>query len=207
MLGKIISKNMGKNERQTQQFCFSTSRVKKLKGGGNLKKISIMLLALSITILMITNVYASLTPPHPCGKGGKVTGGGQIENKEGGVSSFGINAMWFSRDFDDAPKGELNYVNHETGDKIHAHPLTYLVVWEENDPSNKPWNMRFAYFEGKCTVNHMGEYDFWVWVADDGEPASPDGFAIQVLDGSGGVLYENSNTLLHGNIQIHKPPK
>ena len=136
---------------------------------------------------------------------GKVTGGGQIEI-EGGKASFGFNAMWFSRNVN--PNGEIEFVNHVTGDKVHAHPLTYLIV-ETPNPGNKPWPMLEAYFEGTCTFNHEEGYTFWVYVMDDGEPKNPDYFSIEVRDGAGNIVVEATaaNYLLHGNIQIHKPPK
>jgi hypothetical protein len=137
--------------------------------------------------------------------GGKVTGGGQIEIPRG-KASFGFNAMWFSRNA--VPNGEIEFINHVTGDKVHAHPLTYLIVYTPNE-GNKPWPMLDAYFEGTCTVNHVEGYTFWVHVQDNAEPKNPDSFEIKVFDGDGIIVLDVSygNILLTGNIQIHKPPK
>ena len=67
-------------------------------------------------------------------QGGKVTGGGQIPIASGGTGSFGFNAMWYSRDA--YPKGEIEYVDHDTGTKVHAHDLVWLEVFEYNPGNN-----------------------------------------------------------------------
>jgi hypothetical protein len=161
-----------------------------------------VILALVVTSLMVTGVYAT----GCCPKNGKVTGGGQIPVC-GGKASFGFNAMEFSRD--DGPKGELQYIDHVTGMKVHAHIIETLWV-AEYLPGNKPYPMRQARFTGPCTVNHEGGYSFIVWVADEGEPGKTDQFYIDIV-GPNGFHYENPRgpdvSLLNGNIQIHKPPK
>ena len=140
--------------------------------------------------------------------GGKVTGGGQIQigdsRKE--VGSFGFNAMWFSRNL--VPNGEIEFVNHVTGDKVHAHPLDFLIVYTPNE-GNKPWPMLEAYFTGTCTVNHEDGFTFLVYIRDNAEPKNPDYFSIEVRDGSNNIVSQVSfaGDLLTGNIQIHKPPK
>ena len=139
---------------------------------------------------------------------GKVTGGGQIIVGDGkkDVGSFGFNAMWFSRD--EGPKGELQYLNHKTGDLVHAHIVDYLIVWEPL-PGNKPMPLNYAYFEGPCTLNHKTGYWFELYVEDDGESKNPDYFDIKVYADNDRVnpIIDNFNPLLNGNIQIHKPPK
>jgi hypothetical protein len=141
---------------------------------------------------------------------GKVTGGGQCivgENEEIPSASFGFNAMWFSRD--PSPKGEINYVDHITGQHVHVHDLTYLEVWQD-EPGNKPWPMLKAKFGGLDVYSgHMVD----VYVEDHGEPGKNDKFLIflngQYLGGSGdyfGSVLTN-DPILAGNIQIHKPPK
>lgn len=157
-----------------------------------------MLFAISVSILMITSVYGC----------GKVTGGGQIQIGDG-KASFGFNAMEFTKD--DGPKGELEYLDHTIGLKVHAHVIEYLGVWEDN-LGNKPWPERKARFFGPCTVNGVGVYTFEVIVHDDGEPKSPDFFRIGVWAGTevgveSNALYWSEGLLLTGNIQIHKPPK
>jgi hypothetical protein len=145
---------------------------------------------------------------------GKVTGGGQCiigDNKEIPSGSFGFNAMWFSRD--PTPKGEINYVDHITGQHVHVHDLTYLVVWEPNPPEelpNQPYPMMKAKFGGLDVYSKL-KVD--VYVEDHGEPGKNDKFLIfldgKYLGGSGdyfGSLLIN-DPILAGNIQIHKPPK
>jgi hypothetical protein len=133
---------------------------------------------------------------------GKVTGGGQIRIPEG-KASFGFNAMKFSRD--PSPKGELEYVDHKTGSKVHAHLLDYLNVWELL-VGNKPWPLRKAFFSGPCTVDHKDGFTFEVYIEDNGEPGKRDYFGIWVYQ-NGDLIYQAGDTILHGNIQIHKPPK
>ena len=150
-------------------------------------------------------IATGLVIPIPGVPGGKVTGGGQIPIRSGGKGSFGFNAMWFSKD--PAPKGELEYVDHDSGDKVHAHELDWLEVWEDN-PGNKPWPKRYAFFSGPCTFNHESGYYFECLVEDDMEPGEDDAFKLLVYeDGNPIPIIDEDATLLHGNIQIHKPPK
>jgi hypothetical protein len=147
--------------------------------------------------------------PEPV-QGGKVTGGGQCvvgQHKKIPSASFGFNAMWFEGK--QILKGEINYVDHTTGQHVHVHELTYLTVWEDN-PGNKPWPKQKAIFGG---------YDVYtgkmvdVYVEDNGEPGKNDKFLIFVdgnyLGGSGNYFGSTftEDTLLAGNIQTHKPPK
>jgi hypothetical protein len=121
-------------------------------------------------------------------------------------ASFGFNAMWFSRD--PSPKGEINYVDHITGQHVHVHELTYLQVWEDL-PGNKPWPMKKAKFGGLDVYSgHMVD----VYVEDNGEPGKNDKFLIFLngayLGGSGNYFGSSltNDPILAGNIQIHKPP-
>jgi hypothetical protein len=114
--------------------------------------------------------------------------------------------MWFSRD--PVPKGELEYVDHVDGDKVHAHDLDFLTVYTYN-AGNKPWEKRFAYFEGPCTFNHVSGYYLECLVEDDREPGRDDAFSLFVYEIADptNIVVDVGDTLLHGNIQIHKPPK
>jgi hypothetical protein len=132
---------------------------------------------------------------------GKVTGGGQCivgDNKEIPSASFGFNAMWFSRN--PLPNGEINYVDHISGQHVHVHNVTYLEVWQDL-PGNKPWPMQKAKFGG-LDVYSGQMVD--VYVEDNGEPGKNDIFSIKL----GGVYLGGSlgDPILAGNIQIHKPP-
>lgn len=132
---------------------------------------------------------------------GKVTGGGQCivgDNEMIPSASFGFNAMWFSRN--PTPNGELDYVDHTTGQHVHIHDLTYLEVWFD-EPGNKPWPMMKAKFGGPDVYSgQMVD----VYVEDHGEPGKNDIFYIKL----GGVYLGGSlvDPILAGNIQIHKPP-
>jgi len=143
-------------------------------------------------------------------KTGKVTGGGQCivgDHKEIPSASFGFNAMWFSRN--PTPNGEINYVDHTTGQHAHVHELTYLEVWDDA-PGNKPWPMQKAKFGGLDVYSGL-MVD--VYVEDNGEPGKDDKFLIFLggayLGGSGDYFGSvlTDDPILAGNIQIHKPPK
>jgi hypothetical protein len=140
---------------------------------------------------------------------GKVTGGGQCivgENTEIPSASFGFNAMWFSRN--PTPNGEINYIDHITGQHVHVHDLTYLEVWQD-EPGNKPWPMLKAKFGGLDVYSGL-MVD--VYVEDHGEPGKNDKFLIfldgEYLGGSGDYFGSalTNDPILAGNIQIHKPP-
>ena len=138
--------------------------------------------------------------------GGKVTGGGQIELGDGknDVGSFGFNAMWFSRD--DGPKGELEYLDHVTRKNVHAHIVNWLIVWEPRE-GNKPGINSKAIFTGPCTINQESGYRFEVYVEDNCEPGVNDVFSITVWNDANQVIISEYETIIRGNIQIHKPPK
>jgi hypothetical protein len=170
-----------------------------------LKKIALSLTCCALIALLIPSVIPSV---FACGK---VTGGGhgkvgeQVRTPAG---SFGFNAMWGEKT---GLKGELEYVDHTTGDKVHAHELAWLDVWEPNPP-NKPYPRQFANFGGWCTINGEGGegvYSFVVQVEDNGEPGTSDKFFIAVYSGWLGTLLFTGGSLddpiLVGNIQIHKP--
>jgi len=177
-----------------------------------IKKVVLSSTILALMVLMIPSAFPSV---FACGK---VTGGGHGkigETVRTPAGSFGFNAMWFSRD--PAPKGELQYVDHITGMKVHAHDIDGLWV-HTYLAGNKPWPYQVAEFWGPCTVDFgdgngkQDGYGFYVYVQDKGEPGTSDTFYIwvDVYDGSGPFTYEAGSMddpILCGNIQIHKPPK
>ena len=163
-----------------------------------MKKTGLILACFAVMALLIPSVFA-------CYECGKVTGGGHTRigsRVETPAGSFGFNAMCTKNGL----KGELQYVDHTTGDKVHAHELDFLEVWEENPP-NKPYPMKYAYFGGPCTFNHEDGYTFRVLVEDNGEPGKEDRFTIEVKLGADVVLFGGSldDPMLVGNIQTHKP--
>jgi hypothetical protein len=168
-----------------------------------LKRTVLILACFVLTALLIPTVFA-------CYECGKVTGGGHTRvdwfdvRVETPAGSFGFNAMCTKKGL----KGELQYVDHTTGDKLHAHELEWLDVWEVNEP-NKPYPRKYAYFGGWCMVNHEGGYSFEVLIEDNGEPGVADKFYIGVYSGwFDSLVYEGGSKdlpMLVGNIQTHKP--
>ncbi len=162
-------------------------------------KIALSLATLALVVLTIPWAFACEPPLK-----GKITGGGQgtLPTSPGiPGGSFGFNVMWSCQD--PSPKGELNYVDHDTGMNVHAHVIDWLSVWESL-PGNKPWPMRHGGFGGPCTIDGEGGYTFVCYVEDTGEPGGEnDAFWIHIPE----IAYTAGNHLLCGNIQIHKPPK
>ncbi|MCB0825408.1 MAG: hypothetical protein KDC26_04410 [Armatimonadetes bacterium] len=61
-----------------------------------------------------------------------------------------------------------------------------------------------GFFSGFCKLNGGGNYRFFVHVFDNGEPGNNDTLEFRVYDPvSGALIYDYSQTLSHGNIQIH----
>lgn len=152
-----------------------------MKGGGDVKRIALMFTGLTLLALMAPLAY-SCTP-------GKVTGGGQIALSPI-AGSFGFNVMY--KVGDTVPKGDLEYIDHETGMNVHAHDMTLLEVYDSNTK---------AEFWGTCTIDGVSGFTFHVYVEDNGEPGKNDFFKIWLSNG-----YSAGGTLLNGNIQIHKTP-
>jgi len=124
----------------------------------------------------------------PGGPGGgkckvKVTGGGSIR-VAGGFASFGFIVQ---QKKDDRVTGQLQYVNHASGTKVHIREFTSLLIVGKT-----------ATFAGSGTINRLPG-SFTVTVTDEGEPGRNDRFSISI---SGGPTEEGN--LRGGNIQIHK---
>ncbi len=171
-----------------------------------MKKAILVVACFALTALLIPSVFA-------CYECGKVTGGGHTRigsRVETPAGSFGFNAMCTKKGL----KGELQYVDHTTGDKVHAHELEELRVWEEN-PGNKPYPRRHVEFWGYCTLNHEEGYTVAVHLHDEGEPGTDDRFYLAVWTGmvdpyttlDTPILEGGSGTeaMLVGNTQTHKP--
>ena len=113
---------------------------------------------------------------------GKITGGGSIA-VGGDIGTFGFTVQ---RATANAPiKGNLQYVDHSTGDKLSGVTFTSLSIGETT-----------ATFAGTCMRNGV-PCNFTVQVTDNGEPGNADAFIISV---SG--LPAQGGTLRSGNIQI-----
>jgi beta-propeller repeat-containing protein len=125
----------------------------------------------------------TVTPPPSVGK---VTGGGTIDLARG-IGTFGFNVQ---RDAADAPiQGDLQYVNHASGAKVHSVMFTSFVI-----------NGDTASFGGSCTQNGA-PCTFTVSVTDKGEPGTNDSFSITV---DAGPTEGAAEKLRGGNIQIHR---
>ena len=131
-------------------------------------------------VAKITDVVVEPPPTE-----GKVTGGGSID-VAGGKGTFGFIVQ--RKEPGGPVKGQLQYVNHASGDKVQSVAFDSLVI---------TGNM--ATFGGTCTINKVTPCMFRVDVTDNGEPGTTDSFVISVTPGSteGGILRS-------GNIQIHK---
>ncbi len=135
---------------------------------------------------------------------GKVTGGGQIDGGDpvfsptgdlltlpaitpsaasGAQANFGMVVQYGSRDA--APRGNLNYRDHGTGDQIKATSFNGLII-----------SGNHATITGVATVNGAAGKRFRVEIDD---LAAGDAFTIEVLDGG----YSNSGPVIGGNIKIH----
>jgi hypothetical protein len=114
---------------------------------------------------------------------GKITGGGSIV-VDGNIGTFGFVVQ---RATADAPiQGDLEYINHATGARVHSVTFNSLSV-----------DYTTATFGGTCT-NNGAPCTFTVAVTDNGEPGTTDTFSIST---SGGPT--EGGTLRSGNIQIH----
>lgn len=169
--------------RAIYKSCNSFSRATKMK-----TRSALGLAGLMLTVLLILPVSACVLPSY-----GKVTGGGhgKIPSSPGiPGGSFGFNVRW--SEGDPAPKGEIQYVDHSTGMRVHGHTMTDL--WVSPDKT-------VAWFRGECTIDGVPGFTFYVYVEDNGEPGRNDEFIIELSNS-----YSAGNTLLCGNIQIHTKP-
>lgn len=146
-------------------------------------------------------------PVSEVASAGLVTGGGTIDAADpltapsasgdpdrdawaadGGKANFGLNV--FRKTVGGAVRGNLNYVNKITGDKVKSvQILTFSISGNT------------ATFSGSCTNNGQ-PCTFTCTVQDNGNPGrGRDTFS---LDGAG--FTPNSDTLNGGNIKIHNKP-
>jgi hypothetical protein len=119
----------------------------------------------------------------PGATSGKVTGGGTV-NVAGGIANFGFIVQ--AQSSTGQISGDLQYVNHASGAKVHSLTFTTLVI-----------SGNTATFSGTCT-NNGAPCTFSVMVQDNGEPGTNDVFTISINGGP-----PEGGTLRSGNIQIH----
>ena len=113
---------------------------------------------------------------------GKITGGGSIP-VAGNIGTFGFTVQW--KTADGPIQGDLQYVNHATGARVHSVTFSSFSVADTA-----------ATFGGTCLNNDV-PCTFTVQVTDNGQPVT-DTFNITV---SGAPT--EGGTLRSGNIQIH----
>jgi len=130
----------------------------------------------------VTKIANFVLPPPPTV--GKVSGGGSI-TVPNGIGTFGFIVQ--RQAVDGSMQGDLQYVNHASGAKIHSVLFDAFVIAANT-----------ATFGGACTNNGV-PCTFTVNVTDNGEPGTNDTFTISVNGGptDGGMLRG-------GNIQVHQ---
>ena len=137
-----------------------------------------------------------------------VTGGGWFDpansapqNDQPGRVNFGFNAG--PRPGNPRIKGQLNAINHETGQHLQGTNVDTYFVWP-NDPDN------CRSFAGDARLDGAsGRYQ--AWVCDYGEPGRNDRFAVMAWVGDAFVYWDNydgtpapeGGDLDGGNIQLH----
>lgn len=130
------------------------------------------------------DVDASLVPGTPGGvDGGFMTGGGKIGQGKS-FATFGFDARQGS--------GELQYIDHGTGLKIHGTSVTSFSI-----------SGNCAEFSGPAKKDNVDGYTYDVQACDNGEPGvGADTFSITAT-GPNGFSYTRSGTLSGGNLQLH----
>jgi hypothetical protein len=119
----------------------------------------------------------------PGATSGKVTGGGTVD-VSGGIANFGFIVQ--TQSLSGPISGELQYVNHASGEKIHSVMFTTLLITGNT-----------ATFSGTCSNNGAG-CTFNVNVADNDQTGTADSFTISVNGGP-----PEGGTLRSGDIEIH----
>jgi len=129
----------------------------------------------------VTKISEAVVPPPPTV--GKVTGGGTVD-VIGGIANFGFIVQAQSNT---GPiGGDLQYVNHASGAKIHSVTFTTFTI-----------SGNTATLSGTCTNNGL-PCTFTVTVQDNDQPPGPDSFVISVDGGA-----PEGGTLRGGDIEIH----
>lgn len=92
---------------------------------------------------------------------------------------------------DTAPKGNLNYIDHQTGMHLRSTTLETLVILDSSH----------AWYTGMAVLDDGREVWFMVEIKDvnKGSP-SPDWFTITIP----ALNYEAGGEMIGGNVTIHK---
>ena len=131
-------------------------------------------------------------PPHDF-----VTGGGWIWNN-GFHANFGFVAGY--KPGQTSLQGELNWVDHGTGDHIKATSVDTYSVGAGPGPGPA------RTFSGDATVDGNSGYHYTCTVQDNGEPGRNVDWIDFSVSGPNGFVYEAGGYLAGGNIQVHENP-
>ena len=115
---------------------------------------------------------------------GKVTGGGTVD-VPGGIANFGFIVQ--ARSTSGPIGGDLQYVNHASGAKVHSMMFDSFVITGNT-----------ATFGGTCTNNGV-LCTFTVNVKDDDQPGGQDSFTVSI----NGDQPPEGGSLRDGDIEIH----
>jgi Beta-propeller repeat len=130
----------------------------------------------------VTKISEAVVPPPPTV--GKVTGGGTVD-VTGGIANFGFIVQ--AQSSTGPIGGDLQYVNHASGAKIHSVAFTTFTI-----------SGNTATFSGTCTNNGV-PCTFAVTVQDNDQPPGTDSFVISIDGGP-----PEGGTLRSGDIEIHQ---
>jgi beta-propeller repeat-containing protein len=130
----------------------------------------------------VAKITQAVLPPPPTV--GKVTGGGTV-TVSGGIANFGFIVQ--AQSTSGPIGGDLQYVNHASGAKVHSVMFTDFVISGD-----------MATFGGTCTNNGV-LCTFTVNVIDDDQSGTGDSFTITVDAGP-----MEGGPLRHGDIEIHQ---
>lgn len=121
---------------------------------------------------------------------GRITGGGWY------VSSGGRDTMGFVAQVlgNGSVRGNFEFQDHGGSYNFKSTAVDWVYA---------P-NCSEGFFSGVCKLNGVGSYRFFVHVVDNGEPGNDDSVEFNVYNPtSGALVYNYSQGLSHGNVQIH----
>jgi hypothetical protein len=137
--------------------------------------------------VLSTTVIINVNKPTPTNAPGKITGGGSIgPNKGGNKATFAFTVMYDQGD--PAPKGNLTYIDHETGMRLSDTTIDFLVI-----------DGTHAWFTGTAMVNGT-KVQFEVEIDALSKLGQSDTFYIYIPALNN---YSAGGALTGGNITIH----
>jgi len=145
-----------------------------------------------IVALLLQGAQGPCPNGFPCQCPDRVTGGGWIvttgnpDTTNGAKGTFGVAGGFHNG----APWGHLEYIDHNTGLKVHGLNVTNCFAIDAFTRE----------ITGMATCNDQGSFFYRVKVQDNGEPGTTDTFGISVPDCA---YAAGPHTLDGGNIQLH----